>query len=97
MEVIELIGGVKKSHRSTHNILTFKYILDSDKNGNNNKVFENSPYCWINEVNKLSNAEKLLIGQRRFNNLMKKKYYERCQHSEGRYIQCDICGESRNC
>ena len=54
---MELIGGVRKSHRSTRNILTFKYTLDSDKNGNNHQIFENSPYCWINEIKKLSNAE----------------------------------------
>ena len=53
---------------------------------------ETTPNIWIDEFNKLPNSIKITLGSKTFISLVKKYYYNRCQHSE---IKNSICNECR--
>ena len=95
-DVVQLLLASKSTYRACRTVYTFKAYLDEDKRGKLGRIRENAPYCWIREVNKLTNAVKILLGKRSFLTTTKRDYYERCQHSEGRFLLCDFCGEPKN-
>ena len=70
--------------------------MNSDEKGRESQLLKHAPYCWANELLKLSNKEKKLFGKKRFVNEVQKIYSARCQHSEARNIICDNCQSSRN-